>query len=149
MDECSNVVFHYLPELSSFALLNHGLLLPSVSQAVSGKIEAWTLLSSITVVWPMYTGIQKSIVVTDASFFIGSYILGALLWKNYYIRGTVHDSSSPKLESLDSLPNGKKLSLAKADLLEPRTFPSLLQNLNAFDTSGCSIIYLSRRNLPV
>lgn len=79
----------------------------------------------------MDTCVEKCVAVTGASSFIGSHVVRELLSKNYLVRGTARDPSSPKLESLKSLPNGKNLSLVKADMLQPQTFPSLLQNANA------------------
>lgn len=71
----------------------------------------------------MDTAGPNVIVVTGASSFIGSHVVRELLSKNYTVCGTTRDPSSPKLDSLKALPNGKNLRLVKADLLEPQTFP--------------------------
>ncbi|KAI0557513.1 cinnamoyl-CoA reductase [Gracilaria domingensis] len=73
----------------------------------------------------------KPIVVTGATSFIGSHVVALLLARDYVVRGTTRNLLSPRVKALTSLPNSHKLTIVEADMLEPETFPSFLNNAQA------------------
>lgn len=75
---------------------------------------------------------DRTVVVTGASGYLGSWIVKEALDAGYTVRGTVRDPDDPaKTHHLRELPGAERLTLHRADLLEPGAFHPVVAGADA------------------
>ncbi len=75
---------------------------------------------------------NKTVVVTGASGYLGSWIVKQALQAGFTVRGTVRDpDDSTKTAHLHQLPHADRLTLHRADLLEPGAFHPIVAGADA------------------
>lgn len=80
------------------------------------------------------SGSGKTVAVTGASGFLGSYVTKSLLTRGYTVRATVRDpTNAAKTEHLKKLAEGAsgKLELCKADLMTEGSFDNIFVGCDA------------------
>ncbi|MFO8042175.1 MAG: NAD-dependent epimerase/dehydratase family protein [Alkalispirochaeta sp.] len=75
---------------------------------------------------------NKTVVVTGASGYLGSWIIKHALDAGFTVRGTVRDpEDSAKTAHLHQLPGAERLTLHRANLLEPGAFHPIVAGADA------------------
>ncbi len=65
---------------------------------------------------------QAPVLVTGATGFVGSEVTAQLLASGYVVHGTTRELDSPLAGVIGNLPGAERLTMYKADLLDPGSF---------------------------